>query len=79
MKQTMIVKKLEQTLREAQARGFEIIYDPVTMIHREIAEFIGELDDSDFHTAKAYVRFGNLIVAVNDAWSNYSEYYELSN
>ena len=51
-----------------------------TTLHSDIGEFITQLSNQDapFLKANAYVRFGDLIVAVRDAWGDGSEYYELS-
>lgn len=51
-----------------------------TTLHSGIDEFITQLSNQDapFLKADAYVRFGDLIVAVRDAWGDCSEYYELS-
>ena len=79
MKVSITTKTLEQVLREAQDMGFKKLYDPMTMIHSSIDEFIDELsnNNADFISDETYVRFGNLVVSLNDAWGNYSEYYEL--
>ena len=51
-----------------------------TTLHSDIGEFITQLSNQDapFLKENAYVRFGDLIVAVRDAWGDGSEYYELS-
>ena len=51
-----------------------------TTLHSDIGEFITQLSNQDapFLKANAYVRFGDLIVAVRDAWGDCGEYYELS-
>ena len=51
-----------------------------TTLHSDIGEFITQLSNQDapFLKADAYVRFGDLIVAVRDAWSDCGEYCELS-
>lgn len=81
MKLLITTKTLEQALREAQNNGFKRVYDPMTMIHSNIDEFVDELsnENADFISDEIYVRFGNLIVSLNDAWGDYSEYYELIN
>lgn len=51
-----------------------------TTLHNDIGEFITQLSNQDapFLKENAYVRFGDLIVAVRDAWGDCGEYYELS-
>ena len=80
MKTTLNTRTLEAALRDAQSHGYRTIFDPMTMLHSDIDEFITQLSNQDapFLKADAYVRFGDLIVAVRDAWGDCSEYYELS-
>ena len=55
-------------------------YPQESTLHSDIGEFITQLSNQDapFLKANAYVRFGDLIVAVRDAWGDCGEYYELS-
>lgn len=80
MKTMLNTRTLEATLRDAQSHGYRTLCDPMTMLHSGIDEFIMQLSNQDasFLKADAYVRFGDLIVAVRDAWGDCSEYYELS-
>lgn len=79
MKTTLNTRTLEAALRDAQSHGYRSLYDPMTMLHSNIDEFIAELlnQNAPFWESDAYVRFGDIIIAVRDAWSDCGEYYEL--
>ena len=80
MKTTLNTRTLEAALRDAQSHGYHTLFDPMTTLHSDIDEFIMQLlnQDAPFLKADDYVRFGDLIVAVRDAWGDCSEYDELS-
>ena len=69
---------LLKACEEALEAGYSEIYTPILGITRDLNEFMRELLISSGIDYQDYVRFGNMIVRLSDAWKEEAETYELS-
>lgn len=63
---------------DAQRAGYTEIYIPIPGTTQFLIEFMDELRISPGDDPQEYVRFGNEIICLSDAWKEEVEYYELS-
>ena len=69
---------LLKACEEALEAGYSEIYTSISGITRDLNEFMRELLISSGVDYQDYVRFGNMIVRLSDAWKEEAETYELS-
>ena len=63
--------------KEAKEAGYHALYDPNVLVHRQLDEFIEELDPYLGGMDNLYVRFGDVIVRMDGAWQKTTEVYRL--
>lgn len=68
---------LIEAFKEAQEAGYHTIYDPNVMLHRKLDEFMEELDPYRDGEDYLYVRFGSVIVQIDEAWKKDACVYQL--
>ena len=68
---------LMDACEEAKSAGFTTIYDPTMMIHTSLSEYAEQLSPYSEVADRMYVRFGNAIVCLEEAWEKEADVYKL--
>ena len=68
---------LDDACKDALKACYTEVYDPGTMKHTSLMDFIEFIEPYEEMVERGYIRFGNVIVCVDEAWKVDANVYRL--